>query len=289
MVRVFGRDAETSGRQSHQCPTITAASRCSACSLVVTFVLVSVPLSFLILFELVMWIIVKKKRKKRKECRLSSWLLLLRVFWLWPVQCRVTFRRTVLVFGLFQCLSRLRSVRAHGSSKKSNHTRSVGLAGWIMPSLPALGPTALGMGAQAWFSHQALQTVYDYIRHLRKVRLLLALNARWSHLCCYCAQKHADSVVGLRFRTGAFPDHVGRRPVKWWWNRSNHTLYDVRNLSCSSRDKCVQPVLLACACRSIWSTQSDRASSFRRESTWKQGTFTVGLCPGLQEVSVKDE
>ena len=49
---VFSSSA--AGRQSHQCPTITAASRCSACSLVVTFVLVSVPLSFLILFELVM-------------------------------------------------------------------------------------------------------------------------------------------------------------------------------------------------------------------------------------------
>ena len=52
LVRVFGRDAETSGRQNHQCPTITAASWCSACSLVVTSVLVSLPLSFIILFEL---------------------------------------------------------------------------------------------------------------------------------------------------------------------------------------------------------------------------------------------
>ena len=102
---------------------------------------------------------------------------------------------------------------------------------------------------------------------------------KWSHLCCYGAQEHADRVVGLR--TGTFPDQVGRRPVKWWWN---HILYDVRNLSCSSRDKCVQPVLLACQ-----STQRDRASRFCRASTWKQGTFTFGLCSGLQEVSVKDE
>ena len=54
LVRVFGRDAETSGLQSHQCPTINSASRCSACSLVVTFVLVFIPLSFHILFQLVM-------------------------------------------------------------------------------------------------------------------------------------------------------------------------------------------------------------------------------------------
>ena len=74
-------------------------------------------------------------------------------------------------------------------------------------------------------------------------RLERPLVWKWSHLCCYCAhaQEHAGSVVGLW--TGTFPDHVGRRPVKWWWN---HILYDVRNLSCSSRDKCVQSVLLAC-------------------------------------------
>ena len=51
----FGRDAETSGRQSHQGPTITAASRCSPCSVVVRFVLASVPLPFFTIFQVGMW------------------------------------------------------------------------------------------------------------------------------------------------------------------------------------------------------------------------------------------
>ena len=68
-MRVFGRDAETSGRQSHQCPTITAASRCSPCSIVVTFVLVSVSLSFLLFSSWECEHSKKIKLKKNKNGR----------------------------------------------------------------------------------------------------------------------------------------------------------------------------------------------------------------------------
>ena len=69
-MRVFGHDADTSGRQSHQCPTITPASWCSACSLVITFVLVSIPLSFFILLEL--GILTKRGVKDSPELRRLS-------------------------------------------------------------------------------------------------------------------------------------------------------------------------------------------------------------------------
>ena len=63
-MRVSGRDAETSGRQSHQCPTITAAPRCSPFSVVVTFVLVSVPLSSVLFMS---WVCQHSKKKKKKN------------------------------------------------------------------------------------------------------------------------------------------------------------------------------------------------------------------------------
>ena len=94
--------------------------------------------------------------------------------------------------------------------------------------------------------------------------LLLRSRTRWP--CCRPTNRD-------------FPWPCRSKASERWWN---YILHDVRNLSSNSRNKCVQPVLLACQ-----STQSDWASSFCWASTWKQETFTVWLCSGFQEVSVK--
>ena len=90
-MRVSGRDAETLGRQSHQCPTITAAPRCSPFSVVVTFVLVSVPLSSVLFMS---WVCEHSKNKNKTKTQNHTESRVphssTRVFYVCPTHVHVT-------------------------------------------------------------------------------------------------------------------------------------------------------------------------------------------------------